>query len=203
MIHQETFAICSSVQEVAAIPEELLSIPPQGKVPVHTLTTLTVLRLSTFPSGEKTSVHRWMYWTDHGSPAKIERASMDGTSRMVLHSTTLRTPTAITLDYQTQTLYWLDYSLDRLESSRTDGSGRILLTTNSIRSPFDVTFYGGYLYWTDHSYYRLLSTPVRNPSDVTFLTPRRCCNALYGVQVISEDRQPSGNYLVEASCHVS
>jgi len=141
-----------------------------------------------------------MYWTDHGSPAKIERASMDGTARMVLHNTTLRSPYAITMDYQTQTLYWLDYSLDRLESSRTDGSGRSLLTRNSIRSPFDVTFYDGYLYWTDQSYYRLLSTPVRHPNDVTFLTPRRCCNSLFGVQVISDDRQPSGK-VVEASCH--
>ena len=126
---------------------------------------------------------------------------MDGTARMVLHNTTLRSPYAITVDYQTQTLYWLDYSLDRLESSRTDGSGRSLLTRNSIRSPFDVTFYDGYLYWTDQSYYRLLSTPVRNPNNVTFLTPRRCCNTPYGVQVISEDRQPSGNVVV-ASCKV-
>ena len=194
MIHQETFAVCSLAQEAAAIPEELLSIPPQGKVSEH---TLTIIDYPLFLWGNKFCSYRWMYWTDHGSPAKIERASMDGTARMVLHSTTLRSPFAITVDYPTQTLYWLDYTLNRLESSRTDGSGRVLLTTNSIRSPIDVTFYDGYLFWTDQSYYRLLSTPVRNPSDVTFLTPQRCCNTLYGVQVISEDRQPSGN-LVEA-----
>ena len=35
MIHPETFALYSLVQEVAAIPEELLLIPPQGKVPTQ------------------------------------------------------------------------------------------------------------------------------------------------------------------------
>jgi len=37
MMNPETFAVCSLVQEVTAIPEELLLIPPQGKVPAHTL----------------------------------------------------------------------------------------------------------------------------------------------------------------------
>ena len=61
-----------------------------------------------------------MYWTD------TERASMDGTSREVLHNTNLVWPTALTLDYDTQTLYWLDASLDKLETSHVNGSNRRL-----------------------------------------------------------------------------
>ena len=66
-----------------------------------------------------------MYWTDWETPAKIEWASMDGTSRVVLHSTNLRWPNAFTLDCDTQTLYWMDASLDKFESSNADGSNRI------------------------------------------------------------------------------
>ena len=55
-----------------------------------------------------------MYWTDWGNPAKIERASMDGQNRMVLHNTLLTWPNGITIDYSAQKLYWVDAFLDKL-----------------------------------------------------------------------------------------
>ena len=44
----------------------------------------------------------------------IERASMDGTSRTVLHSTGLASAYGLTLDYDSQTLYWTDRHLNRM-----------------------------------------------------------------------------------------
>jgi len=64
-----------------------------------------------------------LFWTDAStSNPKIERASMDGTSRTVLHSTGLTFPSGITLDYTSQTLYWIDAARLRIESSGVDGS---------------------------------------------------------------------------------
>ena len=40
-----------------------------------------------------------MFWTDWGSPAKVERAHMDGTGRMTLANTNLMWPNDITIDY--------------------------------------------------------------------------------------------------------
>ncbi len=40
----------------------------------------------------------YMYWTDWGSTAKIERAKGDGTDRTVLINTGLMWPNGITLD---------------------------------------------------------------------------------------------------------
>jgi len=57
---------------------------------------------------------------------------MDGTSRTVLHSTGLTFPSGITLDYTSQTLYWIDAIGLRIESSDVDGSNRQIVTTSSI-----------------------------------------------------------------------
>ena len=40
-----------------------------------------------------------MFWTDWGSPGKIERSYMDGTGRMTLANTNLVWPNDITIDY--------------------------------------------------------------------------------------------------------
>ena len=82
----------------------------------------------------------WLYWSAY---YRIERASMDGTSREVLHSTNLYSAFGLTLDYTSQTLYWADYDLDRLESSNADGTNRVLLSTTNIVSPYYMTFFAG------------------------------------------------------------
>ena len=43
-----------------------------------------------------------MFWTDWGSPGKIERAYMDGTGRMTLADTSLVWPNDITIDYEVE-----------------------------------------------------------------------------------------------------
>ena len=119
-----------------------------------------------------------------------EHQWMEG-KRTVLHNTNLESPYALTIDYDTQTLFWADSSLDRLESSSVDGSGRTLLTTVNIDSPFDITFYDGQLYWTDTSHDAILTTPLSSPNNVTFLTASLGGDP-YGIQLISNDRQPEG-----------
>lgn len=136
-----------------------------------------------------------MYWTDYGSPAKIERASMDGTSRMVLHNTTLTAPSGLTVDYATQTIYWIDYTLDRLEMSNTNGSNRVLLTVVNIVQPFDITVYQQSLYWSDSSSRRILSVSSESVNSVSYLSPTFSYSP-YGIKVISESRQPEGKLLV-------
>lgn len=86
--------------------------------------------LYTFPN---THTLRYMYWTDWGSPAKIERASMDGQNRMVLHDTNLTWPNGITIDYPAQRLYWVDAALDRIEFSGVDGTGRQVSGEREVR----------------------------------------------------------------------
>lgn len=45
---------------------------------------------------------RYLFWTDWGHIAKIERANMDGSERKVLINTDLGWPNGLTLDYDTR-----------------------------------------------------------------------------------------------------
>ena len=45
-----------------------------------------------------------MFWTDWGSPAKVERAYMDGTRRTTIADTSLVWPNDITIDYGVGTI---------------------------------------------------------------------------------------------------
>lgn len=115
---------------------------------------------------------------------------MDGTGRTVLHSTNLQTPYGLAIDYATQTLYWTDYDLNKLESSNTDGSNRRLLNGN-LRDPFSMVFYNGTLYWTDLSYNGIYSTLANSPTSITSLLFLGVDP--YGIQVYNDDIQFEGN----------
>ena len=129
-----------------------------------------------------------LYWTDVGTD-RIERASMDGTSRTVLHNTSLSTVYGLTLDYDNQILYWADYSYDCIESSFTNGSDRRVIIASGIYDPFGLTFYDGKLYWTD---WRLNSVNTLDLNTSVISQVLYLGRDPYGIQVISKDRQPEG-----------
>ena len=136
------------------------------------------------------ALYRWLYWSSY---ARIERASMDGTSRTTLHTSNLNYPYALTLDYDTQTLYWADYSANRIEKSSTTGSDRVLLTTN-VYDPYYITFYNGQLYWSDLYQDDIYTMSVSSPNVITMLTDSLTYEP-QGLQIVSLDRQPEGWYI--------
>ena len=134
-----------------------------------------------------------MYWTDWGQPAKIEEASMDGSSRRVLHDTDLGWPNGLTIDYDTQTLYWADAQLDKIEMSSTNGTGRRLLSTTYILHPFGIDIYQGVLYWTDWRYKAVLKANVSQPSDIRVVLYNLTFNPM-GICTVSLERQPLSKF---------
>jgi len=135
---------------------------------------------------------RLLYWTDIGTLPRIERASMDGNLRTVIHDTDITSPSALTIDYGSQTIYWADFTLDRLEYSNVDGSNRKLLTNQNINSPFAMTFYSGVLYWTDTSTYSVHSVPINSPDSVITLRYMGYWDRPYGIHAVAKDRQMEG-----------
>ena len=132
---------------------------------------------------------RWFYWSDVGRDT-IEKASMDGSSWMILHNTNMRETYAITLDRENQLLYWADYNLNTIERSSVDGSNRVVLTT-SVRDPFSMAYYNGRLYWGDVSFNRILNGPANSPGSGSYLGGG-VSYEVYGIAVISRDLQPQG-----------
>ncbi|KAK3595925.1 hypothetical protein CHS0354_032433 [Potamilus streckersoni] len=90
-----------------------------------------------------------MYWTDwfRGGPT-IEKAYMDGTNRKLFVNTDLSLPNGLTIDYTTQQICWGDAGVKKIECIRSDGVGRRVVTENAPY-PFDITFFGNTLYWSD------------------------------------------------------
>ena len=109
-----------------------------------------------------------MYWTDWGEPAKIERASMDGSNRTVLHDTRLTWPNGLAIDYQLQRLYWADAFTDRIEYSSVDGTGReiILTSAHGLQHPFGITISGDQIYWTDISNASVFTAHKQAPNSI-------------------------------------
>ncbi|XP_070174677.1 prolow-density lipoprotein receptor-related protein 1-like isoform X1 [Littorina saxatilis] len=68
-----------------------------------------------------------LYWTDWGTPAKIERANYDGSNRTTVVSTNLNYTNGLAIDVANNKLYWVDADTDRLESSDLEGNGRTVL----------------------------------------------------------------------------
>lgn len=56
-------------------------------------------------------ITRYMYWTDWGTNAKIEMATMGGYSRRSLVDRGLVWPNGLTLDYEQNLIYWADANL--------------------------------------------------------------------------------------------
>lgn len=58
-----------------------------------------------------------MYWTDWGEIPKIERATLDGTDRVMMVNTSLGWPNGLALDYAERKIYWGDAKTDKIEVS--------------------------------------------------------------------------------------
>ncbi|KAM7407483.1 hypothetical protein PAMA_003284 [Pampus argenteus] len=90
----------------------------------------------------------YMYWTDWGTHAKIERATLGGNFRTEIVNGSLVWPNGLTLDYEEERLYWADASLQKIERSSLTGANREVIVSTAIY-PFAMTMFGQFIYWTD------------------------------------------------------
>jgi len=103
-----------------------------------------------------------MFWTDWGYNAKIERANMDGTGRLVLINTSITWPNGITIDYDRELIYWVDAGNLTLGIEYCDfnGNGRVVLISQMIQHPFGIMLYKDHIYWTDSNLGKLMDVTV-------------------------------------------
>ena len=130
----------------------------------------------------------------------IERASMDGSDRKVIVSSGLLSPVSLTLDYSSQTLYWIDRD-GTLESSLTDGTGRtLLLSANTVLfNTFGMAYYSNRLFWTERKEDTVYSSPVNDLHSYSLLISSLSFEP-YQLQVVHPFSQPeagTGNSTVK------
>uniref|UniRef100_A0A8C2ZGE0 Low density lipoprotein receptor-related protein 8, apolipoprotein e receptor n=1 Tax=Cyclopterus lumpus TaxID=8103 RepID=A0A8C2ZGE0_CYCLU len=93
----------------------------------------------------------FMYWSDWGGQAKIEKAGMNGVDRQVLVSEHIEWPNGITLDLSNRRLYWVDSKLHLLSSVDLNGDNRkvLLSSHHHLGHPFALSVFEDRIYWTD------------------------------------------------------
>lgn len=60
-------------------------------------------------------VRRYLYWADVGQTAKIERSLLDGSNRTALVTSGISIPRALTIDFETHDVYWIDSIVDSIQ----------------------------------------------------------------------------------------
>ena len=135
-----------------------------------------------------------MYFSDWGNVGRIERASLTGENRTVIHNTDLVWPNALTLDIPTQTLYWADANLDKVEMSNADGTNRVLLVRLGVLHPFGIVFANNIVYFTDwfDNTIRYLSTSERVVR-ILHSTDTYSGVTIFGIQIVDPMKQLESN----------
>ncbi|KAJ8277416.1 hypothetical protein GJAV_G00074930 [Gymnothorax javanicus] len=134
----------------------------------------------------------FLFWADSGSPARIERASMDGQDRTVLVSSAIHSPAAISLDMPRGLLYWADSALRTISRVELDGKHRkIVVESNGyLDKPFGLAVFEGHVFWSDADTRTLCTADKHNGSVFRVLLPN--LGAAGGVAVSHTALQPEG-----------
>ncbi|XP_056608465.1 low density lipoprotein receptor a [Triplophysa dalaica] len=111
----------------------------------------------------------FMYWTDWGTPAKIERGGLNGGDRTALVTDNIVWPNGITLDLLNQRLYWVDSKLHTLSSISVQGGGRrtLIIDQDNLAHPLGLTVFEEKVFWTDVSNNAILSANRVTGRDIT------------------------------------
>ncbi|KAI4544121.1 hypothetical protein MG293_004387 [Ovis ammon polii] len=132
-------------------------------------------------------ITRYMYWTDWGTNAKIETATMGGYSRRSLVDRGLVWPNGLTMDYEQNLLYWADANLEKIERMDLERYLREVIVSRA-NSPFGLALYGQYIYWTDMLTQKIYRANKVDGSDQTAVTmtlpfrPKGICAVVKGQQ---------------------
>ena len=87
-----------------------------------------------------------MYWCDWGAVPKIEEARLDGENRLTLLDTNLDRPLGMTIDYDTDQLFWVDDFLDTIDELNLNTGERTTWTTTGGSPVGPASFFGITLY---------------------------------------------------------
>lgn len=96
--------------------------------------------------------HRYIYWTDWGRTAQIERARPDGTERTTFLTSRFHFPNALAFDKLNRTLYWAGTDENKygvIEAVSLDGLSRNTIFYRRGYHPFSLDVYEDFVYWSD------------------------------------------------------
>lgn len=134
----------------------------------------------------------YIFWSDWGMNAKIERADMDGTQRKALVVKDIKWPNGISLDLRTKRLYWGDAKLNVIESVRYDGSARkeVKQSPEYLHHLYSLTIFEDWIYWTDWETLSIYKADKFDGGNMTNVMPNKALHDPITVHIIHPYRQP-------------
>lgn len=121
---------------------------------------------------------------------------MDGQGRATIKANTGRCVEALTIDFVTQSVFWVDRCDFKLESIRIDGEQTSNFFQVHLGTIFSqgISIFDNYLYWTSNSG---LSATVKRLDSVTGQPVVEVTSSLRGllggIEVVHPSKQPDGN----------
>lgn len=88
---------------------------------------------------------RYIFFSEWDRPANISRAHTDGSNLMVFRNVTLGWPNGLSVDFETDRLYWCDALLDHVQHSNLEGTDVRTVSSRLIRHPFSIVIHKGEL----------------------------------------------------------
>ncbi|XP_066269746.1 uncharacterized protein [Branchiostoma lanceolatum] len=135
-------------------------------------------------------VNGYLFFSEWGEGAKIERVTLDGKDRKVLVSSDIRWPNSIALDVAQGRLFWTDSGMDRIESITTDGNNRKKLVEMELAPhSYGITVFEDKIFWTDwrlNGVYSADKSTGRNPTVVYEHESER---NIFDIKMVDKDRQ--------------
>ncbi|XP_056632979.1 low-density lipoprotein receptor-related protein 2 isoform X2 [Diorhabda sublineata] len=132
----------------------------------------------------------FVFYSEWDRPANISRVLSDGTGLMIFKNLTLGWPNGLSIDFDTDRLYWCDALLDHVQHSNLDGTDVKTVNSRLIRHPFSIVIYDDYMYITDWRLDAIIKLHKLTGADEEVLVKEPQTNRLYGVKIYSEKEQP-------------
>ncbi|XP_067250641.1 very low-density lipoprotein receptor-like [Chanodichthys erythropterus] len=142
----------------------------------------------------------YLFWADSGESPRIERASLDGTSRIALITSSIRYPVAISLDIPRGLLYWADSGLRTVSRVAFDGQQRktVVESNGYLDQPFGLAIFESRVYWSDQLTKSICSADKHNGS-ILQVSQRLGSVSPAGLVILQPLLQPAGH----GACSIS
>ncbi|XP_070600306.1 pro-epidermal growth factor-like [Erythrolamprus reginae] len=140
-----------------------------------------------------------MYWCEIGVESIIKKAGMEGSNKEVIIDNGLGWPTSLAIDFLSWRIFWSDDKFHSIGSASLDGSDMKIFQMNEIHSPFSVSVFEDYIFWSDMQTRIVQKIDKRTAKNRTVLLKSH--GQPYGLKVMHEVLQaPAPNPCVEVGC---
>ena len=155
---------------------------------------------------------RRLFWTDWPKgpefgelQGKIETSNLDGSERKLLLKHELVWPNGLALDAETNTLYWCDSYLKKIESMNLvigANSRKIVASEDSheVSLPFGLALHKGSLYWSEFDLGSIKKLDLTSNLAEVFEEGRK---KLFGLKIFDSELVSQSDSDVKSPCHES